>query len=103
MAIEQIEPKLNSTEIFTNGAETPSLVENIPAVNRTESEQSSLERNPSTDPLTNTLRKAELEGKIGYDSKEVKRKVLSTISPSEAESWSTLIESKVQGEEIASL
>ena len=103
MAIEQIEPKLNSTEIFTNGAETPSLVENIPAVNRTESEQSSLERNSNQDPLTNSLRKAEIEGKIGYDSKEVKRKVLSSISPYDADSWSTLLESKEQGKEINSL
>ncbi len=103
MAIEQIEPKLNSTETFNNGVESPSFVENIPTVDRTEDQISSLERGSSADPLTNTLRKAELDGKIGYDSKEVRKKVLSSISPSEAESWSTLLQSKVQGEEIQSL
>ena len=103
MAIEQIEPKLNSTEIFTNGAETPSSVENIPAVESVESNQSSLERGSGVDPLAKPLRKAELDGKIGYDSKEVKRKVLSSISPYDADSWSTLLESKEQGKEINSL
>ncbi|MDY0097246.1 MAG: hypothetical protein RBS01_02765 [Candidatus Dojkabacteria bacterium] len=103
MAIEQIEPKLNSTEIFTNGAETPSSVENIPAVESVESNQSSLERGSGIDPLTNTLKKAELDGRIGYDSKEVKKKILSNISPYDADSWSTLMTNKVQGEEINSL
>ncbi len=103
MAIEQIEPKLNSTEVLANGVSTPSFVENVPVVDRVENNQSSLESSSSTDSLTNTLRKAELEGKIEYDSKEVKKKILSSISPSEAESWSTLIQSKVQGEEIKSL
>lgn len=103
MAIEKIQTELNNTEIITNGVETPSVVENIPQVERTENEQSSLERSSSTDPLTNSLRKAELDGKIGYDSKEIKKKVLSNISPYDADSWSTLMTNKIQGEEIKSL
>ena len=103
MAIEQREPKLNGTEVFTNGAETPSFVENIPTVDRAENGQSSLERSSNEDTLSGSLRKSELDGKIGYDSNEIKNKVLSSISPTQAESWSTLIVSKVQGEEIKSL
>ena len=90
-------------ELYRTGVETPIFVEDLPAGE----ERRNTETQPSPDlkeeELRRTLNDAVRDGKVGYDSPEVKEKVISNISPSQAESWDSALKSKVQGAEISSL
>ena len=102
MAIEKIETKLNSPEIYTNGVETPVVVENIPVSEQATDLATGPQKDPKEEALKKSLTDAVLKGKVGYDSPEIKRKVL-TSSATEAQSWNSIMGNKVQREEIQNL
>lgn len=75
-------------------------IENALPVSSPEVPQSSDQNSNKVDtPLDQAIRKAEQEGKIGYDSPIVKKRVneIKNISPYEGHSWAEVIENKTQG------
>lgn len=99
MAIEIKDPQLNiNPEIYTTGGETP-VVETLPPVTQVEvvkglspAESQRVALDPSLDEVIS-------DGKVGFDSPEVKAEVSTAI----ASVWNKRIAEKVQGGEIEQL
>lgn len=100
MAAEKVQQeKLNGgTQI--NGLEAGSSIESLESIPAVESNQDI--NNPHAQDskkkkADRALSKAVEEGKVGYDSQEVKKRIEGNLSPKDAELWYSLINSKPQG------
>jgi hypothetical protein len=100
MAVEIKQEKINVEPQVINGLETSPKIEsfgNIPQVESNQNVGIPQSIDPNKEQADRALSKAVQEGKVGYDSPEVKRRIESNLFPENAESWYSLINSKQQG------
>mgnify|MGYP001113940065 CR=1 FL=1 len=101
MAAEKVtQEKLLNKQTQINGLEAGLSIESlesIPAVESNQDNNTPSVQDSRKEKVDRALRKAVEEGRVGYDSQKVKKRIEGNLSPKDAGSWGALIEGKQQG------
>ena len=99
---EKLQTELNKSVLVQEGDQSSELVvPEVPSIGPVRTVTPEVPVN--TDSIQVSLDDAVSKDRVGYDSPEIKGKVQSTLSPSQAADWSSLFQIKEQGKEIRSL